>query len=154
MTTRTDAYEVIRRDALAGIERRRLQPERELAEVRVEVERAVDEFQRRARLGEEFPLGDPATMVNRVLRSVTDFGPFTDLLARRDVEEIFVEGPRVTYLDASGRLRGLAEPTSVRAQGGLDRLVALPRLLVGLDPLDLGLDIRHGVSLKEDVSVC
>ena len=34
VTTRTDAYEVIRRDALAGIERRRLQPERELAEVR------------------------------------------------------------------------------------------------------------------------
>ncbi len=125
MTTRTDAYEVIRRDALAGIERRRLQPERELAEVRVEVERAVDEFQRRARLGEEFPLGDPATMVNRVLRSVTDFGPFTDLLARRDVEEIFVEGPRVTYLDASGRLRGLAEPTSEEENRQMvDRLLA------------------------------
>ena len=64
MTVRTDAYDVIRRDALAGIERRRLQPERELAEVRVEVERAVDDYQRRARLGEEFPLGDPAAMVN------------------------------------------------------------------------------------------
>ena len=103
---------VIRRDALAGIERRRLQPERELAEVRTEVERAVDDYQRRARLGEEFPLGDPAAMVHRVLRSVTDFGALTDLLARRDVEEIFVEGARVTYLDGGGRLRGLAEPTS------------------------------------------
>ena len=112
MNARTDAYEVIRRDALAGIERRRLQPERELAEVRTEVERAVDDYQRRARLGEEFPLGDPAAMVHRVLRSVTDFGALTDLLARRDVEEIFVEGARVTYLDGSGRLRGLAEPTS------------------------------------------
>ena len=76
-------------------------------------------------LGEEFPLGDPATMVNRVLRSVTDFGPFTDLLARRDVEEIFVEGPRVTYLDASGRLRGLAEPTSEEENRQMvDRLLA------------------------------
>ena len=54
----------------------------------------------------------PPTMVHRVLRSVTDFGALTDLLARRDVEEIFVEGARVTYLDGSGRLRGLAEPTS------------------------------------------
>ena len=112
MNARTDAYDVIRRDALAGIERRRLQPERELAEVRTEVERAVDDYQRRARLGEEFPLGDPAAMVHRVLRSITDFGALTDLLARRDVEEIFVEGARVTYLDGSGRLRGLAEPTS------------------------------------------
>jgi pilus assembly protein CpaF len=125
VTARTDAYEVIRRDTLAGIERRRLQPERELAEVRVEVERAVDDYQRRARLGEEFPLGDPATMVDRVLRSVTDFGPFTDLLARRDVEEIFVEGPRVTFLDASGRLRGLAEPTSEEENRQMvDRLLA------------------------------
>ena len=104
MTTRVDAYDVIRRDALGGIERRRLQPERELAEVRSEVERAVDDYQRRARLGEELPLGDPVTMVHRVLRSVTDFGPLTDLLARRDVEEIFVEGPRVTYLDTTGSL--------------------------------------------------
>ena len=125
MNVRTDAYEVIRRDALAGIERRRLQPERELAEVRTEVERAVDDYQRRARLGEEFPLGDPAAMVHRVLRSVTDFGALTDLLARRDVEEIFVEGARVTYLDGSGRLRGLAEPTSEdENRQMIDRLLA------------------------------
>ena len=51
-------------------------------------------------------------MVDRVLRSITDFGPLTDLLARRDVEEIFLEGARVSYLDGSGRLRGLTVPTS------------------------------------------
>ena len=125
MTTRVDAYDVIRRDALGGIERRRLQPERELADVRSEVERAVDDYQRRARLGEEVPLGDPVTMVHRVLRSVTDFGPLTDLLARRDVEEVFVEGPRVTFLDTTGRLRGLAEPTSEDENRQMvDRLLA------------------------------
>ena len=64
-------------------------------------------------------------MVHRVLRSITDFGPLTELLARRDVEEIFVEGPRVTYLDASGRLRGLAEPTSEEENRQMvDRLLA------------------------------
>ena len=47
-----------------------------------------------------------------MLRSITDLGPLTDLLARRDVEEIFIEGPRVSYLDGSGRLRGLTVPTS------------------------------------------
>jgi pilus assembly protein CpaF len=125
MTLRADAYETIRRDALAGIERRRLQSARELSEVRSEVERAVEDYQRRARLGEELPLGDPADMTRRVLRSVTDFGPFTELLARADVEEVFVEGPRVTFLDAAGRLRGLAEPTSEEENRQMvDRLLA------------------------------
>ncbi|MDZ4826215.1 MAG: ATPase, T2SS/T4P/T4SS family [Actinomycetota bacterium] len=125
MTVRADAYEAIRRDALAGIERRKLQTDRELAEVRAEIERAVDDYQRRARLGEEVPLGDPAIMAQRILRGVTDFGPLTDLLARNDVEEIFLEGPRVTYLDETGRLRGLAEPTSEDENRQIvDRLLA------------------------------
>ena len=36
MTARTDAYDVIRHEAIAGIERRRLQPERQLSEVHAE----------------------------------------------------------------------------------------------------------------------
>ena len=126
MTPRSDAYDVIRHDAIAGIERRRLHPDRQLAEVRAEVERAVDDYQRNARLGEEVPLGDAAAMVHRVLRSITDLGPLTDLLARRDVEEIFIEGARVTFLDSSGRLRGLAEPTAEDENRQiLDRLLAV-----------------------------
>jgi pilus assembly protein CpaF len=112
VSTGLDAYDAIRRDALAGIERNRLQPERQPGEVRAEIERAVDEYQRRAHVGEERPLGDPRTMVQRVLRSITDLGPLSELLARHDVEEIFVEGARVTFLDHDGRLRGLTEPTT------------------------------------------
>jgi pilus assembly protein CpaF len=125
MTTRTDAYDVIRHDAIGGIERRRLQPEKQLAEVHAEVERAIGEYQRRARLGEQVPLGDVEAMMQRVLRSITDLGPLTELLARRDVEEIFVEGARVSYLDSSGRLRGLAEPTTEDENRQIfDRLLA------------------------------
>lgn len=125
MTTRTDAYDAIRRDALAGIERRRLEPQRQLGEVQSEIERAIDDYQQRARLGDEVPLGDPSSMAHRVLRSITDLGPLTELLARRDVEEIFVEGPRVTFLDTAGRLRGLAEPTTEEENRQiLDRLLA------------------------------
>ena len=80
-TVRADAYDVIRRDVLSRIERRRLQPEGELDEVRVEIERAVDDYQRRAHLGDEVPLGDPQEMIERVLRSITDLGPLTELLA-------------------------------------------------------------------------
>ena len=84
--------------------------------MRAEIERAVDDYQRRARLGDEVPLGDPPAMVQRVLRSITDLGPLSELLARRDVEEVFVEGARVTYLDTDGRLRGLSEPTHRRRE--------------------------------------
>jgi pilus assembly protein CpaF len=122
---RADAYEIIRRDAIDGIERLRLQPERQLSEVRSEVERSVQAYQRIARLGEQVPLGDADAMLERVLRSITDLGPLTALLARADVEEIFVEGARVTYLDTSGRLRGLAEPTTEDENRLiLDRLLA------------------------------
>ena len=108
----TDAYDVIRRDVLSGIERRRLRPEGDLDEVRVEIRRAVDDYQRRAYLGDEVPLVDLDATAARVLRSITDFGALTDLIARRDIEEIFIEGARVSYLDGSGRLRGLTLPTS------------------------------------------
>ncbi|MFI5052882.1 MAG: CpaF family protein [Acidimicrobiia bacterium] len=107
-----DAYDLIRRDVLARIEQRRLQPEADVDEVRVEIQRAIDAYQRLAHLGEELPLVEPADMADRVLRSITDLGALTDLIARRDVEEIFIEGPRVSYLDGSGRLRGLTVPTS------------------------------------------
>jgi len=126
VTVRTDAYDAIRHDTLAAVEQRRLQPARQPGEVRAEIERAVDEYQRRARLGDAVPLGDPHAMVHRVLRSITELGPLSELLARRDVEEIFVEGARVTYLDQAGRLRGLAEPTTEAENRQIvDRLLAV-----------------------------
>jgi pilus assembly protein CpaF len=112
VTGRSDAYEVIRRDMLARLERRQLHPDRDAAEVRRETERAVDAYQQRAHLGDHVPLHDPVDMVERVVRSISELGPLSELLARPDVEEIFIEGARVSYLDAHGRLRGLVLPTS------------------------------------------
>jgi pilus assembly protein CpaF len=137
MTTRADAYDGIRRDALVRIERRRLRPEGDLDEVRAEVHRAVDEYQRRAHLGDEIPLSDPGDMVGRVLRSITDFGPLTELIARPDVEEVFFEGPRVSYLDSTGRLRGLTTPTGE----GENRQI-VERLLA---PTDRQLNTKHPI---------
>jgi pilus assembly protein CpaF len=120
-----DAYDVIRRDVHVRIDRRRLRPDVDLDAVRGEVGSAVDEYQRAAMLGEHLPLADPAELADRVLRSITELGPLTDLLARRDVEEIFVEGPRVSYLDGSGRLRGLTVPTSEEENRQvIDRMLA------------------------------
>ena len=108
-----DAYDAIRREVHVRIERRRLRPEVDLDEVRGRGRRdASTTTNARRMLGAHLPLADPSDMADRVLRSITDLGPLTELLARRDVEEIFIEGPRVSYLDGSGRLRGLAVPTS------------------------------------------
>jgi pilus assembly protein CpaF len=106
------AYDWVRGKALRTIERERLDPSRDLPRVRVAVAEAVDAYQRRAHLGEEPALRDPTDMATRVLRSITEFGPLSDLFARLDVEEVFIEGPRVTYLDGSGRLQALASPTT------------------------------------------
>ena len=126
MRARPDAYESVRRYALARIEQRRLRPEIHLHEIRVEVGAAVEAYQRRAQRGEEVPLHQPAETGERILRSITDFGALTELLARRDVEEIFIEGARVTYLDADGHLRGLDTPTSeVENRQILERLLAV-----------------------------
>jgi pilus assembly protein CpaF len=123
--SRTDAYEEIRLHALGRIERRRVRADTDADAVRVEVEHAVDDYQRRAQLGDVVPLGDPRDMTERVLRSVTDFGPLSELLARSDVEEIFVEGARVSYLDTTGRLRGLTVPTTEDENRRiLDRMLA------------------------------
>ncbi len=132
---KADAYEGIRQDVLTRIERRALRTEGDLDEVREEVQLAVDEHERLARLGEELPLVSPSVMVDRVLRSITDFGPLTDLIARRDVEEIFLEGARVSYLDGTGRLRGLTVPTSEEENRQM-----LERLLA---PTDRQLNTKH-----------
>lgn len=137
MSGRVDAYDVIRRDALVRVERRRLRPDADLDEVRSEIERAVDDYQRRAHLGEEIPLGEPREMAERILRSITDLGPLTELVARRDVEEIFIEGGRVSYLDTAGRVRGLAVPTTEEENRQiLDRLLAVT---------DRQLNVKHPI---------
>lgn len=113
MTTRTaGAYEDIRQQALRRIERDQLDPTADVERIRELVVAAVEDYQRRAHLGQGTTLRDPADMAARILRSVCAFGPLTELLSRADVEEVFIEGPRVTYLDASGRLQGLAVPTT------------------------------------------
>jgi pilus assembly protein CpaF len=64
-------------------------------------------------------------MIDRVLRAVSELGPLTDLLARRDLEEVFIEGGRVSYIDSIGRLRGLDQPTSeAENRHVVDRLLA------------------------------
>lgn len=106
------AYAEIRRRTLEIVEEQRIDADRDRDKVVSAAADAVADYQRKAHLGESRALGDPESMIDRVVRSVADFGAMTALLARDDIEEIFIEGATVSYIDGSGRLRRLSEPTT------------------------------------------
>jgi pilus assembly protein CpaF len=107
-----DVYEELRREALAHIDESGIDPAQQPQEVRELLETAVEDYQRRAHLGEGRSLADPKMTVDRLARSLTGRGPLSELLARTDVEEIFIEGDQVSYLEAGGALRAAAVPTT------------------------------------------
>lgn len=108
----TTAYEQIRQAVVSTVDDLRLDPGRDLTEVRRVISGAVDDYQRRAHLGHGRALADTTEMVERVLSAIADYGPFTDLFARTDIEEIFIEGSHVSFIDGSGHLKGVTEPTT------------------------------------------
>lgn len=115
VTQQPDAYASIRRAALAAVEEHRLDPRARGAEaeaVKDLVVKAVEAYQRSAFAGGAVALSDPVAMVERVTEAICAFGPLSGLFESPDVEEIFIEGDRVLYLDRGGRLRGLGAPTT------------------------------------------
>ena len=94
------AYELLRRRAAERMGQLELDPVADPSRVRAEVERMVDDYQRRAFAGDGIrPVRDPVGLADRLLDSLAGYGPLTALLERTDIEEIFIEGERVSYLD-------------------------------------------------------
>lgn len=120
-----DAFLEIRRRALERIDGAGVDPDRDTDRL-VELLRAtVDDYQRSAQLGEGRSLADPEATVQRLVRSVSTLGTLGELLDRSDVEEIFIEGDRVTYLEAGGSLRALPSPSSeIENRQVVERLIA------------------------------
>jgi len=108
----TDVYESLRRQALRRLDGTGIDPASQTDAVRELLEATVEEYQRKAHLGDGRSLVDPRATVDRLVRSLTGTGPLNELLVRDDVEEVFIEGDRVTYLEAGGALRSLAVPTT------------------------------------------
>jgi pilus assembly protein CpaF len=107
-----DAYREIRRRALERIDGAGLDPVTDSGSLLSLLEETVEDYQRMAHLGDGRSLADPEETVRRLFQSVSAHGPLGDLLDREDVEEIFIEGDRVSYLEAGGWLRGLESPTT------------------------------------------
>ncbi|MDH3303136.1 MAG: ATPase, T2SS/T4P/T4SS family [Acidimicrobiia bacterium] len=108
----SNAYEEIRKAAVALIEERRIDPVADRSRARSVVAETVNDYQRRAHLGHTRALRDPAEMTDRVLGSIADYGPLTELLSRPDIEEVFIEGSQVSFIDSSGILKALTVPTT------------------------------------------
>lgn len=107
-----DAYEELRKEALARIDGRGIDPARQPDVVRDLLRATVEDYQRRAHLGQARTLVDPGATIERLARSVTGRGPLIELLESASVEEVFVEGDQVTYIEAGGALRSAAVPTT------------------------------------------
>lgn len=107
------AYDTLRRRAAERIGALELDPRRDREGIRVEVDRLVSAYQRRAFAGNGIrPFRDPGQVSDRLIDSLVGYGPLTPLLNRSDIEEVFIEGERITFIDASGRLKALDAPTS------------------------------------------
>lgn len=107
-----DVYEDLRRQALARIDGRGIDPATQPDEVKALLRATVDEYQRRAHLGEVRTLADPNSTVERLVLSVTGRGPLMQLVESPGIEEVFVEGDQVMYIEAGGALRSSDAPTT------------------------------------------
>ena len=108
----TDVYEELRRRVLVKIDGTGIDPHRDSDRLHALLIETVDEHQTRAQLGEGLQLADPERTVRRLAKSIGGHGVLTDLLERADIEEIFVEGNRISYLEAGGTLRQAEEPST------------------------------------------
>ena len=106
------AYDTLRVRAAETCERRKLNPTTDPDQAKTVIADLVTEHQARAHAGHTEVLLDPELMVDRIFQSLVGYGPLTDLLARHDIEEVFIEGDRVSYIETGGRLAALNHPTS------------------------------------------
>ncbi len=119
------AYQDLRRRVAEEIEERKLSPVADADAVRRLAGNAVARYQQTAHAGRATPLRDPLDMAERLWQAISGFGPITELLASPDVEEIFIEGDRISFIRSDGRLEALMAPTTATENRQLvDRLLA------------------------------
>ncbi len=118
-------YADLRRRLAEEIEDRKLSPDADAATIQRLVGETVQTYQTAAHSGDGRPLRDPNEMAQRLWHGIAGYGPITELLDRADIEEIFIEGDRISYIGASGRLEALLAPTTeIENRQIVDRMLA------------------------------
>ena len=109
---RNDIYEELRHSVLSIADKKRLDPTSDLETIKTIIANVVKTYNHeRAVMGSGQIVNEQLT-ISRLNNSIFGFGPLTEILTRTDVEEIFIEGSRISYIDSTGYLRGLSTPTS------------------------------------------
>jgi len=119
-------YEVLRNEVTDGIKTARLDPEVDPEGVHQFVRSAIESWQTVARQGLDGKelLARPDEMAERILRYVLEYGPLTSPLNDPGVEEIFIEGDDIFFIDGGGYMRGVSEVTTAE-----ENLAVVRRLL-------------------------
>lgn len=112
LTLICDVYEELRHSILLIADKNRFDPNQNRIEIEEIIRGVISTHNRNCiLLGDQSFVNEDDTF-NRLCDSIFGFGPLDAILNSSDVEEIFIEGPRVSYIDSSGYLKGLATPTS------------------------------------------
>lgn len=107
-----DIYEELRHNVLLIADKSRLDPNIDTEPIKTIITDVVKAHNRECTMvGSGHSVNESST-IQRLYNSIFSFGPLTEILIRSDVEEIFIEGSRVSYIDTTGYLRGLSTPTS------------------------------------------
>lgn len=107
-----DIYEELRHSIMLITDKKRLDPCRDIEAITTVISDVVEQHNINcALLGDRSQVAEVET-VARLTNSVFGYGALHDILMRTDVEEIFIEDARVSYIDSSGFLKGLAIPTT------------------------------------------
>lgn len=122
----TTAYRMLRADAMRRVQAGELDPQGDRGIVRAALTATVAEYQDRAHLDDHLTaLSDPQGMVDRLLLAVCEYGPLTSLLERADIEEIQIQGARISYLSAGRWVRHAVPTTEEENLTYIERLITI-----------------------------
>lgn len=107
------AYEILRLRLLDRIKEGKVDPESDPQGVRAIIKKEVEAYQRQSQSGiGGRTLANPKDMEKRLARAILEYGVLGPLLDNDQVEEIFISGGDVSYVDANGRLASVEDPTT------------------------------------------
>lgn len=109
----TPAFEELRQRVLLDLKNSKIDPEADPIGVEGIIRHNVENYQRQSHAGVGGrPLADASDMEHRLRRSLLGYGVLQDLLDDDRVEEIFISGGDVSYVDHNGRLANVTDPTT------------------------------------------
>ncbi|MFN8015653.1 MAG: ATPase, T2SS/T4P/T4SS family [Acidimicrobiia bacterium] len=107
-----DVYEQLRHSVITLIDKEKINPSQNPEVVENIIDDVIRSHNNFARINDNNADIDVKLTSDRLKNSIFGYGALTSILNNKNVEEIFIEGSRVSYIDSSGFLKGLEMPTT------------------------------------------